>query len=123
MEISNLSRLKEKNAAADFSSLKAMYARIRLSALYEFLYTNAEFRLNLLADKIHTLYPDISEARVKTEMTLWEISSILYENPPRLSASTLDPLLSKPSAEYKLYLSVIFEIIFLPLYIAKNNRV
>lgn len=117
----NLSELKNAASEANTFLLKSLMWRTRLHALYEHLYTNADYRLNLLADKIRTIYPSITEERIKNEMTLWEIISILRENPPQQYTGSTSPLLSTPSKNYLLYLSVIFEIVFLPLYIAKDN--
>lgn len=123
MTYKNLSELKEKSASAvssaDIVNLKMIIGKVKLSALYRFLYTNAEFRLNLLAEKIHKLCPAISEEYIKTNMPIWEIAAILA-TPPQMSASQ-NPLFSSPSDEYKLYLSIIFEIFFLPLYIVKTT--
>lgn len=123
MTYKNLSELKEKSASAvssaDIVNLKLIIGKMKLSTLCKFLYTNAEFRLNLLAEKIHKLYPAIPEEYIKTQMPIWEIATNLG-TPPQMFES-LNPLWSTPSDEYKLYLSVIFEIFFLPFYIVKTT--
>ena len=123
MTYKNLSELKEKStsiaSSADIVNLKLIIGKMTLATLYKFLYTNAEFRLNLLADKIHTLYPYVPVEHVKTIMPIWEIATMLAGNPPQMFTNPLSPLFSTPSEEYKLYLSVIFEIFFLPFYFVK----
>ena len=123
MTYKNLSELKEKSAlavsAADIANLKLAIGKIKLSTLYKMLYTNAEFRLNLIAEKIHELYPAIPEEYIKTNMSIWEIAANLAAPPP-ISALP-NPLIFSPREEYKLYLSIIFEIFFLPFYIVKTT--
>ena len=122
MEYKNIDELKAKSAACtNISAVKSTFARMRLSALYKALYTNSEFRLKLLAEKIHRLCPAIPSERVGTNLTIGEVASALCENPPQMFKDTTNPLFRTPSDEYKLYLSVIFEIFFLPLYIVKTT--
>lgn len=117
MSYKNLAELKEQNALSGSSAvLKSVYAGIRLSMLYDLLYTNAEHRLDLLAGRIRELYPDIPEEHIKTSMTLGGILEILRNNPYELSSN---PYLRTSNPKYDLYLSVIFELIFLPLYIVR----
>ncbi len=117
MKFNNLAELKEQySAASGLDAAKSALYRTQLSTLYRFLYTNAQFRLGKIAEKLHRLYPLISEEQMKENLTLGDVCKVLCENPPPCPTN-----IAQPHPEYDDYLAILFELVFLPIYIIKNS--
>lgn len=113
MNIKTLSEIRQAQQASS-DTVKRMYASMRLCNLYNSLYYDAEERLDSTATRIHVLFGDIPESYIKSEMTVEKLIARLREFDSESRQTATKVMLNN-------YLSVIFEIIFLPLYIGKNN--